>query len=96
MASRSAAAARLAIEGRGDALDQYVAEGEEMEFPLRGSVAGIVEELHGGLRSGMSYVDAVDDPRVLGESELRAADRGGRARVAPGSDVSTLYANGTS
>ena len=59
MASRSAAAARLAIEGRGDALDQYVAEGEEMEFPLRGSVAEIVEELHGGLRSGMSYVDAV-------------------------------------
>ncbi len=58
MASRSAAAARLAIEGRGDALDQYVAEGEEMEFPLRGSVAAVVEELHGGLRSGMSYVDA--------------------------------------
>lgn len=58
MASRSAAAARLAIEGRGDALDQYVAEGEEMEFPLRGSVAQVVEELHGGLRSGMSYVDA--------------------------------------
>ncbi len=58
MASRSAAAARLAIEGRGDALDQYVAEGEEMEFPLRGSVAGVIEELHGGLRSGMSYVDA--------------------------------------
>jgi len=58
MASRSAAAARLAIEGRGDALDQYVAEGEEMEFPLRGPVAGVIEELHGGLRSGMSYVDA--------------------------------------
>ena len=93
MASRSAAAARLAIEGRGDALDQYVAEGEEMEFPLRGSVAEIVEELHGGLRSGMSYVDAVDDLRVLGEGELRAADRGGRARVAPGQHVSTLYAN---
>jgi IMP dehydrogenase len=29
-----------------------------MEFPRRGSVAEIVEELHGGLRSGMSYVDA--------------------------------------
>ncbi len=58
MASRSAAAARLAVEGRGDALDQYVAEGEEMEFPLRGPVAHVIEELHGGLRSGMSYVDA--------------------------------------
>lgn len=58
MASRSAAAARLAVEGRGDSLDQYVAEGEEMEFPLRGSVAEVVDDLAGGLRSGMSYVDA--------------------------------------
>jgi IMP dehydrogenase len=58
MASRSAAAARFAAEGRGDSLDQYVAEGEEMEFPLRGPAAEVVEDLVGGLRSGMSYVDA--------------------------------------
>ena len=58
MASRSAAEARLAVENPGDALDQYVAEGEEMEFPLRGPVAEVVEDLVGGLRSGMSYVDA--------------------------------------
>ncbi|HWC43339.1 MAG TPA: IMP dehydrogenase, partial [Actinomycetota bacterium] len=51
MASLGAAAARLEIEGRGDALDQYVPEGEEMEFPLKGPVAGIVNELVGGLRS---------------------------------------------
>jgi IMP dehydrogenase len=58
MASRSAAEARLAVESPGDALDQYVAEGEELEFPLRGPVADVVEDLVGGLRSGMSYVDA--------------------------------------
>jgi IMP dehydrogenase len=68
MASRAAAEARLAVDGEssssgrlaaeGDALDQYVAEGEELEFPLRGPVADVVEELVGGLRSGMSYVDA--------------------------------------
>jgi IMP dehydrogenase len=58
MASRSAAEARLAVESPGDALDQYVAEGEEMEFPLRGPVAEVVDDLVGGLRSGMSYVDA--------------------------------------
>jgi IMP dehydrogenase len=58
MASRSAAEARLAVEGRRDALDQYVPEGDEMEFPLRGPVAEVVEELVGGLRSGMSYVNA--------------------------------------
>jgi IMP dehydrogenase len=60
MASRSAAAARLALEGKGDDLDQYVAEGEEMEFPLRGPVQEVVDDLVGGLRSGMSYVDAGD------------------------------------
>ena len=48
MASRSAAGARLAIEGRGDALDQYVPEGEEMEFPLRGPVDEVITELVGG------------------------------------------------
>ena len=58
MASRSAASARLAIEGRGDALDQYVPEGEEMEFPLRGPVDEVIAELVGGLRSGMSYLDS--------------------------------------
>jgi IMP dehydrogenase len=58
MASRSAAEARLAVESPGDALDQYVAEGEELEFPLRGPVSDVVEDLVGGLRSGMSYVDA--------------------------------------
>ena len=98
MASRSAAAARLAIEGRGDSLDQYVAEGEEMEFPLRGSVAEVVDELHGGLRSGMSYVDAASIAGVLGEGELRPPDRGRRAGIAPGLGVTTsattLYANG--
>jgi IMP dehydrogenase len=58
MASHGAAAARLEIEGRGDALDQYVPEGEELEFPLGGPVAEVVNELVGGLRSGMSYIDA--------------------------------------
>jgi IMP dehydrogenase/GMP reductase len=58
MASYGAAAARLEIEGRGDALDQYVPEGEELEFPLGGPVAEVVNELVGGLRSGMSYIDA--------------------------------------
>jgi IMP dehydrogenase len=85
MASRSAAAARLAIEGRGDALDQYVAEGEEMEFPLRGSVAGIVEELHGGLRSGMSYVDAVTIPEFWEKASFVRQTEAGERESHPGS-----------
>jgi IMP dehydrogenase len=85
MASRSAAAARLAIEGRGDALDQYVAEGEEMEFPLRGSVAGIVEELHGGLRSGMSYVDATTIPEFWERASFIRQTEAGERESHPGS-----------
>jgi IMP dehydrogenase len=85
MASRSAAAARLAIEGRGDALDQYVAEGEEMEFPLRGSVAGIVEELHGGLRSGMSYVDAATIPEFWEKASFIRQTEAGERESHPGS-----------
>jgi IMP dehydrogenase len=79
MASRSAAAARFALEGQGEALDQYVAEGEEMEFPLRGPVAEVVEELVGGLRSGMSYVDAVSVPEFWERASfVRQTDAGER------------------
>lgn len=84
MASRSAAAARLAIEGRGDSLDQYVAEGEEMEFPLRGSVAEIVEELHGGLRSGMSYVDAAAIPEFWDKASFVRQTEAGERESHPG------------
>jgi len=85
MASRSAAAARLAIEGRGDALDQYVAEGEEMEFPLRGSVGGVIEELHGGLRSGMSYVDATTIGEFWEKASFVRQTEAGERESHPGS-----------
>ncbi len=85
MASRSAAAARLAIEGRGDALDQYVAEGEEMEFPLRGAVAEVVDELHGGLRSGMSYVDAATIPEFWEKAVFVRQTEAGERESHPGS-----------
>lgn len=84
MASRSAAAARLAIEGQGDSLDQYVAEGEEMEFPLRGPVAQIVEELHGGLRSGMSYVDATTIPELWQKVSFVRQTEAGERESHPG------------
>jgi IMP dehydrogenase len=85
MASRSAAGARLAIEGRGDALDQYVPEGEEMEFPLRGPVDEVIGELIGGLRSGMSYVDAATIEEFwLNASFVRQTEAGQR-ETHPGS-----------
>ena len=85
MASLGAAAARLEIEGRGDALDQYVPEGEEMEFPLKGPVAGIVQELVGGLRSGMSYVDATTIPDTWEKAAFVRQTQSGRLESSPGS-----------
>ena len=85
MASRSAASARLAIEGRGDALDQYVPEGEEMEFPLRGPVGEIVAELVGGLRSGMSYVDSATIEEFWGNAEFVRQTEAGQRETHPGS-----------
>src|SRR5215207_2581874 len=85
MASLGAAAARLEIEGRGDALDQYVPEGEEMEFPLKGPVAGVVNELVGGLRSGMSYVDATTIPEAWETASFVRQTQSGRREARPGS-----------
>ena len=85
MASLGAAAARLEIEGRGDALDQYVPEGEEMEFPLKGPVAKVVQELVGGLRSGMSYVDATTIPDCWDKASFVRQTQAGRREARPGS-----------
>jgi IMP dehydrogenase len=85
MASRSAASARLAIEGRGDALDQYVPEGEEMEFPLRGPVGEVVAELVGGLRSGMSYLDSETVEEFWGKARFVRQTEAGQRETHPGS-----------
>jgi IMP dehydrogenase len=85
MASRSAAGARLAIEGRGDALDQYVPEGEEMEFPLRGPVDEVIGELVGGLRSGMSYLDAATIEEFWLNATFVRQTEAGQRETHPGS-----------
>jgi IMP dehydrogenase len=87
MASRSAAASRLAIEGRQDALDQYVPEGEEMEFPLGGPVAEIAAELLGGLRSGMSYVDAITIPECWEKATFVRQTVAGMHEARPGNPM---------
>ena len=85
MASRSAAGARLAIEGRGDALDQYVPEGEEMEFPLRGPVGEVIGELVGGLRSGMSYLDSATIAEFWENAQFVRQTEAGQRETHPGS-----------
>ena len=85
MASRSAASARLAIEGRGDSLDQYVPEGEEMEFPLGGPAAEVIGELVGGLRSGMSYLDSATIEEFWGNAQFIRQTEAGQRETHPGS-----------
>jgi IMP dehydrogenase len=85
MASRSAASARLAIEGRGDALDQYVPEGEEMEFPLRGPADEVIAELVGGLRSGMSYLDSATIEEFWANAQFVRQTEAGQRETHPGS-----------
>ena len=67
MASAGAAAARRAVDGdvrealsREDQTEfsPIVPEGVEAVVPLRGDASGVVAELVGGLRSGMSYSNA--------------------------------------
>ena len=77
MASAGAAAARRAVEGdarellaREDQTDfsPIVAEGVEAVVPLRGDAPSVVQELVGGLRSGMSYSNA----GTIGQMQERA------------------------
>ena len=77
MASAGAAAARRAVGGdarellaREDQTDfsPIVAEGVEAVVPLRGDAASVVQELVGGLRSGMSYSNA----GTIGQMQERA------------------------
>jgi IMP dehydrogenase len=71
MASLGAAAGRRAVEGGGgsdEELSHYVAEGIEAAVPYRGKAEEVVEQLMGGLRSGMSYCNA----RTIGELQANA------------------------
>ena len=48
----------------------YVAEGVEAMVPYKGPVADILGQLAGGLRSGMSYSDAIDVPEFWEKAQF--------------------------
>lgn len=64
MASKSAQ-----VSWRGEMPQGMAAEGESTQIPCKGSVANVVEELMGGLRSGMTYL-GVDNLAAMSESAL--------------------------
>ena len=61
-------------------LGKLVPEGIEGRVPYRGSVAMIVYQMVGGLKSGMGYCGCADDRRPSAESTLRAHQRRRAAR----------------
>jgi IMP dehydrogenase len=87
MASREAAGVRLGLEGREEALDQYVPEGVERVAPLKESVNEVIAELVGGLRSGISYVGAHDVREFRQRAEFIRITTAGKQESEPGSEV---------
>lgn len=60
MASRSAQ-----VSWRGSLPEGMAPEGEATAVPVKGSVKDVVSELAGGLRSGMSYINATDISEII-------------------------------
>jgi IMP dehydrogenase len=83
MASAGAAASRLALEGRSDTLEQYVAEGVEVEFELKGPAGAIINWLAGGLRSGMAYSDSRTVSEFWEKAEFVQQTMAGRIESKP-------------
>lgn len=72
MASLWATARRRALDSPVDEedLSQIVAEGVEAMVPYRGKVADVLQQLVGGLRSGMSYCGARTIPELWANAEF--------------------------
>jgi IMP dehydrogenase len=87
MASREAAEARFGLEGREEALDQYVPEGVERVAPLKESVTEVIAELAGGLRSGISYVGAHDIGEFRERAEFIRITAAGKQESEPGGEI---------
>jgi IMP dehydrogenase len=87
MASREAADARFELEGREEALDQYVPEGVERVAPLKESVTEIIAELAGGLRSGISYVGAHDIAEFRERAEFIQITAAAKQESEPGAEI---------
>ncbi len=66
---RGMASKAAQVSWRGDMPQGMAAEGESTQIPCKGSVVNVVEELMGGLRSGMTYI-GVDNIKAMSEAAL--------------------------
>ena len=87
MASAGAAEARRRRDRSEDLLDELAAavvpEGVEAVVPYRGPVAEVVYQLVGGLRSGMSYLNARSLPELRRNARFVRMTDAGRAESRP-------------
>ena len=67
-------------DGDGNRLNKLVPEGIEGRVPYRGSVAMIVHQMVGGLKSGMGYCGCGDHSGIAAEDALCAHQRRRLAR----------------
>jgi len=80
MASRSAQ-----VSWRGSLPEGMAPEGEATSVPVKGSAKDVIMELAGGLRSGMSYINAADLPEILEKARfMEMSANGYRESVAHG------------
>ncbi len=66
---RGMASKAAQISWRGDMPEGMAAEGESTQIPCKGSVNNVIEELMGGLRSGMTYL-GVDNLKAMSDAAL--------------------------
>jgi IMP dehydrogenase len=66
-----------------DDLNDYVAEGVEAMVPYKGSVADIITQLTGGVRSGLSYCGANTILQMQENAEFIKMSRAGFAESQP-------------
>lgn len=88
MASAGAAEARRRRESSADVLDEVAAaavvpEGVEAVVPYRGSLSDVLYQLTGGLRSGMSYVNARSIPDLQKNARFVRMTEAGRGESSP-------------
>lgn len=85
MASLAASVGRRAKEGHDDGADlnDYVAEGVEALVPYKGGATGILNQLVGGLRSGLSYCGAHDIAQMQNNAEFIKMSGAGFAESRP-------------
>ncbi|HLY21179.1 MAG TPA: IMP dehydrogenase [bacterium] len=89
MASLWASAERRDMPQEDDLLSEIVPEGVEALVPYRGRVAGVLAQLVGGLRSGMSYCGATTVAELRANARfIRMTDAGVRESMPH--DVDTL------